>query len=70
MQVSNIPEFHFSRHILATVHFNYNLHREEKKFADGSVHVSVRYPKFKNDEAVVRSVRVAANFSKLPCGRK
>ena len=53
----------FSRHILATAHFNYNLQRDEKKFPDGSVQLTLRYPKFKNGEAVVKSVRVAANFS-------
>ena len=36
------------RHILAALHFNYNLHREDKVNHDGSVSVKVTYPKFKN----------------------
>ena len=43
------------RHILAALHFNYNLHREEKVNKDGSVPLKVTYPKFKNGEATVRT---------------
>lgn len=53
------------RHILAAVHFNYNLNREIKKNSSGEEQVSVIYPKFKNGEATVRSVRVKQNFGKL-----
>lgn len=42
------------RHILAIVHFNSNLHREEKKKEDGVERVKVSYPKFKNGEATVQ----------------
>ena len=50
-------------HILAAVHFNYNLHRVEKKRnADGVERVKLSYPKFKNGEATVQDVRVTQNF--------
>ena len=55
----------FFRHILAVIHFNDNLNREVKKHSlDGSEQVSVIYPKFKNGEATVRSVKVKPNFGK------
>lgn len=54
------------RHILAVVHFNYNLHREDKcKESDGKERVRVSYPKFKNGEATVRSVKINPNFGKI-----
>jgi len=43
------------RHILAALHFNYNLHRDEKVNEDDSVPLKVSYLKFKNGEATVRS---------------
>ena len=52
------------RHILAIVHLNMNLMREQKKLQDGSIRVSVNYPTFKNGEAIVKYVRVNADFSK------
>ena len=53
------------RHILAAVHFNFNLHREVKRREkDGVERVKVSYPKFKNGEASVRDVRVEPNFGK------
>lgn len=55
----------FFRHILAAVHFNYNLHRDVKKRnADGVERVKLSYPKFKNGEATVRDVRITQNFGK------
>ena len=55
----------FFRHILAVIHFNDNLNRDVKKNSlDGSEQVSVIYPKFKNGEATVRSVKVKPNFGK------
>ncbi|XP_015765438.1 PREDICTED: uncharacterized protein LOC107344299 [Acropora digitifera] len=52
-----------SRHILAAVHFNFNLHREDKcKESNGEERVRVSYPKFKNGEATVRSVKINPNF--------
>ena len=55
----------FGRHILAVVHFNFNLQRKVKRReADGTERVKVSYPKFKNGEATVRDVRVTPNFGK------
>ena len=50
------------RHILASVHFNFNLQRECRKNADDTEQIKITYPKFKNGEAVVRNVRVSQNF--------
>ena len=50
------------RHILAAVHYNFNLHRETKKRTDGEERIKVFYPKFKHGEATVRGVRVHPNF--------
>jgi len=52
----------YCRHILAVVHFNFNLQREVKKNADGVEGVKVSYPKFKNGEATVRNARITQNF--------
>lgn len=52
------------RHILAIVHFNFNLQREVKKRDNGLEQVKVSYPKFKNGEATVRNARIVQNFSK------
>lgn len=50
------------RHILASLHFNFNLQRECRRNADDTEQIKITYPKFKNGEAVVRSVRVPQNF--------
>ncbi|XP_073256636.1 uncharacterized protein [Porites lutea] len=50
------------RHILAALHFNYNLRREAKTNPDGTEKVKVSYPKYKNGEATVRSVKIEQNF--------
>ncbi|CAB3998933.1 Hypothetical predicted protein [Paramuricea clavata] len=52
----------YCRHILAVIHFNSNLQREKKTNPDKSERIKVSYPKFKNGEATIRSVRVAQNF--------
>lgn len=53
------------RHILAALHFNFNLQREGKcKERDGTERVRVSYPKFKNGEATVCSVKINPNFGK------
>lgn len=53
------------RHILAAIHFNFNLQREVKqREVDGVERVKISYPKFKNGEATVRDVRVKQNFGK------
>lgn len=50
------------RHILAAIHFNYNLVRETKTKADGSSQVKMIYPKFKNGEATVRDIRISPKY--------
>jgi len=50
------------RHILAALHFNYNLVRDVKTKADGSGQVKIIYPKFKNGVASVRDVRIQPNY--------
>lgn len=52
------------RHILAALHFNYNLHRDDKVNGDDSVLLKLSYPKFKNGEATVRSQKAEQNFGK------
>ncbi|XP_015749382.1 PREDICTED: uncharacterized protein LOC107329161 [Acropora digitifera] len=53
----------YCRHILAAVHFNFNLKRDVKhRETDGAERVKVCYPKFKNGEATVRNVRVTQNY--------
>ena len=51
-----------SRHIIAAVHFNNNLHRDDKTNKDGSQQIKVVYPKFKNGAASVRNVKVKPNY--------
>lgn len=46
----------FSRHILASLHFNENLRRETQTSSDGKEYIRVTYPKFKLGEEVVREV--------------
>ena len=58
------PNFFYfisSRHILAALHFNYNLHKEKVK-KDGSVPLKVTYPKFKNGEVTVRNLKIKPIF--------
>ena len=45
-----------SRHILASLHFNENIHRDTQMSKDGKEYVRVTYPKFKLGEEVVREV--------------
>ena len=51
-------------HIIASLHYNLNLHREVRKKPDGSDQVQVVWPKFKNGEASVRDVRVKPHYGK------
>ena len=53
-----------NRHVLAAIHFNFNLVRDIKKKADDSEQIRVLYPKFKNGEASIRDIRIAQNFGK------
>lgn len=64
ISVDKYLNFFNVRHIIAAIHFNYNLNREVVKNPDGSEQHVVVYPKFKNGEATVRDVKVAANFCK------
>lgn len=52
------------RHILASLHFNYNLHRDTVKDAEGNSRVKVVWPKFKNGEGTIREIHVKPNFGK------
>jgi hypothetical protein len=52
----------FYRHIIAAVHFNNNLHRDNQINADGTEQIKIVYPKFKNGEATVRNVKVKPNY--------
>lgn len=54
------------RTILAALHFNYNLHRENKKDLEGKTKVKVNYPKFKKGEATVRDLKEKQNFGVSP----
>ena len=44
------------RHILASLHFNENLHRDTQLNKDGEKYFKVTYPKYKLGEEVVREV--------------
>ncbi|CAB4004973.1 Hypothetical predicted protein, partial [Paramuricea clavata] len=53
----------YCRHILAIMHFNFNLRRElDTRKADNQEKIKITYPKFKNGEATVRNVRITPNF--------
>ena len=56
--------YFYCRHILAALHLNFNLHREDKVNKDGTVPLKVSYPKFKNDEATIRSRKIEQNLGK------
>ena len=53
-----------TRQILASLHFNENVHREVKKNKNGEVRKRVWWPKFKAGEAVVKEVKVEPTYSK------
>ncbi|CAH3153273.1 unnamed protein product [Porites lobata] len=53
----------YSRHILASLHFNENLLREPQKTKDGKEYLLVTYPKYKFGE-VVQEIRVPPTYSK------
>ena len=54
----------YNRHVLAAIHFNFNLMRDTKKNANGSEQIRVIYPKFKNGEASIRDITIEQNFGK------
>jgi hypothetical protein len=47
---------------LAVCHLNLNLNREEKTTPSGKPQIKVVFPKFKNGEATVQSIKVAPKF--------
>ncbi|KAK3743480.1 hypothetical protein QZH41_013093, partial [Actinostola sp. cb2023] len=50
------------RHILASLHFNENIHRETETTNDGVQYIRVTYPKFKFGEEVVREVSIPPTY--------
>ena len=52
------------RHVLAILHFNYNLERDVRYKPDGTEQLRISYPKFKNGAATVRNIAVRQNFGK------
>ena len=52
----------FIRHILASLHFNENVHRECQTSKDGTPYMKVTYPKFKLGDEVVREVAVPPTY--------
>ncbi|XP_044178092.1 uncharacterized protein LOC122960162 [Acropora millepora] len=51
-----------SRTILAALHFNWNLNRDQQKDSQGKTKLRVTYPKFKEGEGTVRECRVKQNY--------
>ena len=56
---------YFNRHIIAAVHFNLNLYRENKRNEDGTAQIKLVYPKFENGEATVRDQKVKPEYGKI-----
>ena len=52
------------RTILAVLHFNENLNRRARKTKDGHIYYTVRFPKFKSGQEVVREEAVPATYGK------
>ncbi|XP_067030157.1 uncharacterized protein [Acropora muricata] len=52
----------YCRHILASLHFNENIHRECQTSKDGTPYMKVTYPKFKLGDEVVREVAVPPTY--------
>ena len=50
------------RTILAALHFNWNLNREQQKDSQGKTKLRVTYPKFKEGEETVRECRAKQNY--------
>ncbi|CAH3020731.1 unnamed protein product [Porites evermanni] len=53
------------QHILASLHFNENLHRDTQVTRDGKKYFQITYPKFKLGEEVVRGVATPPTYGKL-----
>lgn len=52
------------RHILASLHFNENIHRETQLSKEGTEYMPVTYPKFKLRGEVVREVASPPTYGK------
>jgi len=52
----------YCRHILASLHFNENVAREDQTSRDGEIYYRVTSPKFKLGEEVVREVSVPPTY--------
>jgi len=52
----------FIRHVLASLHFNENVHRECQTSKNGTPYMKVTYPKFKLGDEVVREVAVPPTY--------
>jgi hypothetical protein len=53
--------------VLAILHFNENLHREQRHTKEGKPYFKVTYPKFKYGEEVVREVPVPPTYGMMYC---
>lgn len=53
------------RNVLAALHFNLNLRRENKVDEHGQTKLRVTYPKYKYGEATVRETRIPPSFGML-----
>ncbi len=52
------------RHILASLHFNENIHREKQTSKNGETYMRVVWPKYKLGEEVVKERSVPATYGK------
>jgi hypothetical protein len=53
--------------VLAILHFNENLHREQRHTKEGKPYFKATYPKFKYGEEVVREVPVPPTYGMMYC---
>eukprot|EP00112_Aurelia_sp_Birch-Aquarium-sp1_P022648 Seg6462.1 transcript_id=Seg6462.1/GoldUCD/mRNA.D3Y31 product="hypothetical protein" protein_id=Seg6462.1/GoldUCD/D3Y31 len=53
----------FCRTIIASLHYNENLHREAQLTKDGKIYYQVTFPKFKSGDEVVRVTPVPATYN-------
>ena len=60
----NFTLYPIFRHILASLHFNENVHRDTQLTKEGEKYYKVTYPKFKLGEEVVREVAKPPTYSK------
>jgi hypothetical protein len=55
----------YSRHIIAILHFNENVHRQPKKTKDGQTSYHIHFPKYKLGEEVVREISVQPTYGNI-----